>query len=56
MQNIHDQYSVNYQLHGNHDPSNNVRANKQIRGYYRKMRRDYNKGMRKGTMKGVLNK
>lgn len=56
MQNIHDQYSVNYQLHGNHDPSNNVRANKQIRGYYRKMRRDYNKGMRKGTMKGILNK
>ena len=37
MQNIHNQYSVNYQLHGNHDPKNNKMANQQIRNYYKKM-------------------
>ena len=56
LKNIHDQYSVNYQLHGNHKPQNNRTANKVIRNYYKKMQRAYNKGMKKGTMKGVLNK
>ena len=54
MKNIHDQYSVNYQLHGNHDPKNNKIANKNIRNYYKKMRKSYEKGMKAGTMKGVL--
>ena len=56
MQNIHDQYSVNYQLHGNHNPENTNTSNRHIKNYYRKMQRAYNKGMRKGTMKGALNK
>lgn len=56
MQNIHDQYSVNYQLHGNHRPENNKASNKAIRNYYKKMEKAYNKGMKAGTMKGVLNK
>ena len=56
LKNIHDQYSVNYQLHGNHKQQNNRTANKVIRNYYKKMQRAYNKGMKKGTMTGVLNK
>ena len=56
LKNIHDQYSVNYQLHGNHKPENNRNANKAIRNYYKKMQKSYNKGMKQGTMKGVLNK
>jgi glutaredoxin 2 len=56
MKNIHDQYSVNYQLHKNHDPQNNKNANSTIKNYYKKMRKDYEKGMKAGTMKGVLNK
>jgi hypothetical protein len=55
MQNIHDQHSVNYQLHGNHNPQNNVDANKMIRNYYKKMKKDYKAGKKAGTMKGVLN-
>lgn len=54
LRNIHDQYSVNYQLHGNHNPQNNKIANKNIRNYYKKMRKSYEKGMKAGTMKGVL--
>ena len=56
MNNIHDQYSVNYQLHGNHDPRNNRNANNIAKNYYKKMEKAYNKGMKQGTMKGVLNK
>ena len=56
LKNIHDQYSVNYQLHGNHRPENNKASNKAIRNYYKKMEKAYNKGMKAGTMKGVLNK
>lgn len=56
MQNIHDQYSVNYQLHKSHKPENNTMANKAIKNYYKKMQKAYNKGMKAGTMKGVLNK
>lgn len=56
LKNIHDQYSVNYQLHGNHNPQNNRTTNKNIRNYYKKMQKSYNKGMKQGTMKGVLNK
>jgi hypothetical protein len=56
MNNIHDQYSVNYQLHGNHDPQNNRNANNIARNYYKKMEKAYSKGMKQGTMKGVLNK
>ena len=56
MNNIHDQYSVNYQLHGNHDPRNNKNANNVAKNYYKKMEKAYNKGMKQGTMKGVLNK
>lgn len=37
LKNIHDQYSVNYQLHGNHNSQNNRTANKNIRNYYKKM-------------------
>ena len=55
MNNIHDQYSVNYQLHGNHDPRNNRNANNIAKNYYKKMEKAYNKGMKQGTMKGVLN-
>jgi hypothetical protein len=56
MQNIHDQYSVNYQLHGNHNPQNTKTSNRHIKNYYKKMQKAYNKGMKQGTMKGVLNK
>ena len=56
MQNIHDQYSVNYQLHGNHNPQNTKTSNRHIQNYYKKMQRSYNKGKKAGTMKGVLNK
>lgn len=56
MQNIHDQYSVNYQLHKNHKPENNRASNRAIKNYYKKMQKAYNKGMKAGTMKGVLNK
>ena len=55
MNNIHDQYSVNYQLHGNHNPQNNRDSNKAIKNFYKKMQKDYKKGMKAGTMKGVLN-
>jgi hypothetical protein len=56
MNNIHDQYSVNYQLHGTHSPESNRASNKAIKNYYKKMQKSYNKGMKAGTMKGVLNK
>ena len=56
MQNIHDQYSVNYQLHKTHSPASNKASNKAIKNYYKKMQKAYNKGMKAGTMKGVLNK
>lgn len=56
MKNIHDQYSVNYQLHKTHSPESNKASNKQIKNYYKKMEKAYNKGMKAGTMKGVLNK
>lgn len=55
MKYIHDQHSVNYQLHGNHNPQNNIDSNKAIRNYYKKMEKDYSKGKKAGTMKGVLN-
>ena len=56
LKNIHDQYSVNYQLHGNHKPENTKTSNRHIKNYYKKMQKAYNKGMKQGTMKGVLNK
>lgn len=56
MQNIHDQYSVNYQLHKTHSPESNRASNKAIKNYYKKMQKAYNKGRKAGTMKGVLNK
>ena len=56
MQNIHDQYSVNFQNHKTHSPESNNFSNRQIKNYYKKMRKDYEKGMKAGTMKGVLNK
>ena len=56
MQNIHDQYSVNYQLHKTHSPQSNKASNRAIKGYYKKMQKAYNKGRKAGTMKGVLNK
>ena len=56
MKNIHDQYSVNYQLHGTHSADSNKSNNKAIKNYYKKMQKAYNKGMKAGTMKGVLNK
>lgn len=56
LNNIHDQYSVNYQLHKNHRPENNAASNRAIKNYYKKMRKSYAKGMKQGTMKGVLNK
>lgn len=55
MQNIHDQYSVNYQLHKTHSPESNKASNKAIKNYYKKMQKAYNKGRKAGTMKGVLN-
>jgi len=55
MNNIHDQYSVNYQLHKNHNPQNNKNAESKVaRNYYKKMEKAYAKGMKKGSMKGVL--
>ena len=56
MKNIHDQYSVNYQLHGNHNPQNTKTSNRHINNYYKKMQKSYNKGRKAGTMAGVLNK
>lgn len=56
MQNIHDQYSVNYQLHKTHSPQSNMASNRAIKGYYKKMQKAYNKGRKAETMKGVLNK
>jgi hypothetical protein len=55
MNNIHDQYSVNYQLHKNHNPQNNRNANNVAKNYYKKMQKSYEKGQKQGTMKGVLN-
>lgn len=52
IKNIHDVYTVN----PGHKPSNNTYRNSKIaRNYYRKMAKAYRKGMKKGTMKGVLN-
>jgi len=56
MQNIHDQYSVNYKLHKTHSAESNKASNKAIKNYYKKMQRAYNKGRKAGTMEGVLNK
>ena len=56
MNNIHDQYSVNYQLHKTHSPESNRASNNAIKNYYKKMQKAYNKGRKAGTMKGVLNK
>lgn len=56
LNNIHDQYSVNYQLHKTHSPESNRASNKAIKNYYKKMQKAYNKGRKAGTMKGVLNK
>jgi hypothetical protein len=56
LNNIHDQYSVNYQLHKTHSPQRNKESNRAIRNFYGKMRKSYAKGMKKDTMKGVLNK
>lgn len=55
LKNIHDQYSVNYQLHGTHKHQGYLGSNRQIKKYYKKMREPYAEGKRKGTMKGVLN-
>jgi hypothetical protein len=55
MQNIHDQHSVNYQLHKTHKHQDYLGSNRQIKKYYKKMREPYAEGKRKGTMKGVLN-
>jgi hypothetical protein len=55
MQNIHNQYSVNYQNHKSHEHQGYLGSNRQIARYYRKMRKAYDKGMKAGTMKGVLN-
>lgn len=53
IKNIHDVYTVN----PGHRPENNKRRNSKIaRNYYRKMERAYRKGMKAGTMKGVLNR
>jgi hypothetical protein len=56
LNNIHDQYSVNYQLHGTHSPQSNKASNRAIKNIYKKMQKTYSKGMKQGTMKGVLNK
>ena len=55
MQNIHDQHSVNYQLHHTHQHQGYLGSNRQIKKYYKKMRDPYAKGKKAGTMKGVLN-
>lgn len=53
MENIHDQYTLN----PGHKHSANVDKVKRVAsGYYKKMMKAYNKGRKKGTMKGVLNK
>ena len=55
MNNIHDQYSVNYQLHGTHAHQGYLGSNRAIKKYYKEMREPYAKGMKKKSMKGVLN-
>ena len=55
MNNIHDQYSVNYQLHGTHAHQGYLGSNRKIKKYYKNMREPYAEGMRKGSMEGVLN-
>lgn len=55
LNNIHDQYSVNYQLHKTHKHQGYLGSNRAIKKYYKKMREPYTEGKRKGTMKGVLN-
>ena len=55
LKNIHDQYSVNYQLHGTHKHQGYLGSNRQIKKYYKNMRAPYVKGKKAGTMKGVLN-
>ena len=55
LKNIHDQYSVNYQLHHTHQHQGYLGSNRQIKKYYKKMRDPYAKGKKAGTMKGVLN-
>jgi hypothetical protein len=55
MNNIHDQYSVNYQLHGTHAHKGYLGSNRKIKKYYKNMREPYAEGMRKGSMEGVLN-
>jgi hypothetical protein len=56
LNNIHDQHSVNYQLHGTHAHQGYLGSNRKIKKHYKEMREPYARGMRKGTMKGVLNK
>ena len=55
LNNIHDQYSVNYQLHKTHKHQGYLGSNRAIKKYYKKMREPYAEGKRKGSMKGVLN-
>jgi hypothetical protein len=55
LKNIHDQYSVNYQLHKTHKHQGYLGNNRAIKKYYKNMRDPYAKGKRKGSMKGVLN-
>ena len=55
LNNIHDQYSVNYQLHKTHKHQGYLGSNRQIKKYYKNMREPYAEGKRKGSMKGVLN-
>jgi hypothetical protein len=55
LKNIHDQYSVNYQLHKTHKHQGYLGSNRQIKKYYKKMRDPYVSGKKKGSMKGVLN-
>lgn len=56
MKNIHDQHSVNYQLHKTHAHQGYLGNDRKIKKYYKEMREPYAEGMKKGTMKGVLNK
>lgn len=55
LNNIHDQYSVNYQLHHTHKHQSDIGNNRAIKKYYNKMRKPYVAGKKAGTMKGVLN-
>lgn len=55
LNNIHDQYSVNYQLHKTHKHQGYIGSNRAIKKYYKNMRTPYVKGKKAGTMKGVLN-